>query len=128
MIHNDYESLEHRKGLPEGHVRIVREMVVPVLRGEAVVAAIGIANKRFDYDDADVRWVSAVAEQVWDIIEKKTTEEEYRKIEERLHHTHKMELVGQLASGIAHEINNPLNFIQLNLVTQQEYFADFLAS
>jgi PAS domain S-box-containing protein len=126
LIHNDYESLEHRKGLPEGHVRIVREMVVPVLRGEAVVAAIGIANKRFDYDDADVRWVSAVAEQVWDIIEKKTTEEEYRKIEERLHHTHKMELVGQLASGIAHEINNPLNFIQLNLVTQQEYFADFL--
>jgi two-component system, NtrC family, sensor kinase len=127
LIHNDYEALEHRRGLPEGHARIVREMVVPVLRGEAVVAAIGIGNKRFDYDDADARWVSDVADQVWDIIEKKTTEAEYRKMEERLHHTRKMELVGQLASGIAHEINNPLNFIQLNLVTQQEYFADFLS-
>ena len=45
-------------------------------------------------------------------------------IEERLQHSQKMELVGRLASGIAHEINNPLNFIQLNFTTQQEYFAD----
>ena len=126
VIHNDYPSLSHRKGLPQGHVDIKRELVVPVIRGELIVAAIGIGNKRFDYDEEDARWVTAVADLVWDIVEKKTTEAEYCKIEERLQHSQKMELVGQLASGIAHEINNPLNFIQLNFATQQEYFTDFL--
>ena len=48
-------------------------------------------------------------------------------MQEELHHSQKMELAGQLASGIAHEINNPLNFIQINFSTQQENFTDILS-
>jgi len=113
--------------MPEGHAEVKRELVVPVIRGELVAAVLGIGNKRFDYDEEDAQWVRAVADQALDIIEKKIAEEEYHKMEEQLHHSQKMELVGQLASGIAHEINNPLNFIQINFTTQQEYFADFLS-
>jgi len=29
-IHNDYQMLPHRKGLPEGHPPVIRELVVPV--------------------------------------------------------------------------------------------------
>ena len=32
VIHNDYASLPHKKGMPEGHARVVRELVVPVIR------------------------------------------------------------------------------------------------
>ncbi|NTW52572.1 MAG: PAS domain S-box protein [Chlorobiaceae bacterium] len=126
VIHNDYATLENRRGMPEGHAEVRRELVVPVIRGEQVVAVFGIGNKHVDYDDDDAQWVKAVADQAWDIIEKKIAEDEYRRMEEKLHHSQKMELVGQLASGIAHEINNPLNFVQINLTTQQDYFADFL--
>jgi two-component system, NtrC family, sensor kinase len=126
IIHNDYASLAHRRGLPAGHAEIRREMVVPLIRNEQVVAVFGLANKLFDYDQEDVKWVTVVADMVWDIFEKKTAQEEYRRIEERLQHAQKMELVGQLASGIAHEINNPLNFIQLNFSTLQDDVADFL--
>jgi len=127
VIHNDYASLKHRKGMPEGHAEVKRELVVPVIRGELVVAVLGIGNKRSDYDEDDAQWVSAVADQAWDIIEKKIAEDEFSKMQEQLHHSQKMELVGQLASGIAHEINNPLNFVQINFTTQQEYFTDFLS-
>ena len=126
VIHNDYPSLKHRKGMPAGHVEVKRELVVPVIRGELVVAVLGIGNKRVDYDEEDAQWVKSVAHQALDIIEKKIAEEDYHKMEEQLHHSQKMEMVGQLASGIAHEINNPLNFIQINFTTQQEFFADFL--
>ncbi len=126
VIHNDYAALPNRKGLPRGHIPITRELVVPVIRGDMVVAAFGIGNKRSDYDEQDARWAGAVADLIWDIVEKKTTAQEYRNIEERLQHAQKMEMVGQLASGIAHEINNPLNFIQLNFSTLQDYFADLL--
>ena len=37
VIHNDYSSLPHKKGMPEGHAKVVRELVVPVFReGKAV--------------------------------------------------------------------------------------------
>jgi len=49
-----------------------------------------------------------------DIAERKAAEEKNRKMQERLRQVDKMAAIGTLASGIAHEINNPNNFIQAN--------------
>jgi len=38
----------------------------------------------------------------------------------------KMASIGQLAAGVAHELNNPINFIQTNFATLQEYFLDIV--
>lgn len=38
-------------------------------------------------------------------------------LEERLRHSQKMEAVGQLAAGLAHEINNPMSYVRSNLNT-----------
>ncbi len=43
-----------------------------------------------------------------DITERKCAEEEHKKLEEQLRHSHKMKSIGQLAAGVAHEFNNLL--------------------
>lgn len=45
----------------------------------------------------------------------------------RLLQQEKMASVGQLAAGVAHEINNPLGFILSNLATLQKYVSRFVA-
>ncbi len=50
-----------------------------------------------------------------DISERKRADEERRNLERQLNQTHKMEAVGQLAGGIAHEINTPIQYIGDNL-------------
>ena len=83
LIHNDYASLPNRKGMPEGHAEVLRELVVPVMRGEKVVAILGVGNKRFDYSAADLAAVSFVADLVWDIVDKIHAEEQAQEMSTR---------------------------------------------
>ena len=71
VIHNDYASLPHRKGLPDGHAPVLRELVVPVTRGGRVVAILGVGNKHQEYTETDVNTVVLFADLAWDIAEKK---------------------------------------------------------
>jgi diguanylate cyclase (GGDEF)-like protein/PAS domain S-box-containing protein len=84
IVHNDYASLAHRRPLPEGHARVVREMVVPVLRNERIVAVLGVGNKPTDYDDQDLADVSALADVAWDVASRKHMEERLRHSEAQL--------------------------------------------
>ncbi len=66
VIHNDYASLTHRKGLPEGHAPLTRFATVPVFRDDAIVAIIGVGNKQSFYEEKDVDILSRVADMTYD--------------------------------------------------------------
>jgi PAS domain S-box-containing protein len=83
VIHNDYASLPHKKGLPQGHAAVIRELVVPVFRGEKIVAILGVGNKRTDYGAQDVNAVQKLAELGWETVTHKRAAEALRTSEER---------------------------------------------
>jgi signal transduction histidine kinase len=78
VIHNDYASLPHKKGMPEGHAKVVRELVVPVIRKGKAVAILGVGNKPTDYTQKDVQIVSYLADVTWEIVKQKQTDEALR--------------------------------------------------
>jgi len=85
VIHNDYSSLPHKKGMPEGHAKVVRELVVPVFREGKAVAILGVGNKPTDYTQRDVRIVSYFADVTWEIVNQKRIEESLKKTTCDLH-------------------------------------------
>lgn len=82
-IHNDYVSLPHKRGLPEGHAPVIRELVVPVFRGEKIVAILGVGNKRTGYDEHDVNAIQQLADLAWETVTHKRAEVALRESEEK---------------------------------------------
>jgi PAS domain S-box-containing protein len=123
VIHNDYASLEHRRGLPEGHSPIVRELVTPVLRGETVAAVLGVGNKPTDYTTADVATISDIADLALEIAERKRTEEALRESEDVYRR-----VVQQAMDGIVIAQGEELVFANETFAAMSGYSLDELAT
>jgi len=65
-------------------------------------------------------WVSVIR----DITERKKAEAEQRKLESQLLQAQKLESIGQLAAGIAHEINTPIQYVGDNIRFLQGAYND----
>jgi PAS domain S-box-containing protein len=109
VIHNDYSALPHRKGLPDGHPPVIRELLVPIMRSGRIVAILGIGNKPEDYTQQDIGVASYLADVAWEITQRKRVEEDLRENQSRL----------DLALRSAH-----MGVWRLDLIEKKRHFDD----
>ncbi|MDK9716574.1 MAG: diguanylate cyclase [Trichlorobacter sp.] len=83
-IHNDYAGLPNKKGLPPGHAPVIRELVVPVIRDERIVAVLGVGNKQINYTTRDAEEVAYLADVTWEIIDGRRAQQELKRANELL--------------------------------------------
>ena len=109
VIHNDYATLPHRQGLPEGHVAVIRELVVPIFREGIIVAILGVGNKPTDYIPNDVAVVSNLADLAYDLAGRKRLEENLRRMEAdyRTLADHSPDLIARFDTNLRHTYVNP---------------------
>lgn len=74
VIHNDYANLLQKKGMPEGHAVLERELTLPIVRADQVVAVIGVGNKSVDYTESDVECLRQLSNHAWEYIINKRIE------------------------------------------------------
>jgi two-component system, OmpR family, phosphate regulon sensor histidine kinase PhoR len=85
IITNDYAAPSAlKRGMPSGHVRLVRHMNVPVFDGGKIVAVAGVGNKTADYTNDDTRELTLVMDGMWRILCRKRAEESLRQRAEEL--------------------------------------------
>jgi PAS domain S-box-containing protein len=84
IITNDYAAESPlKRGIPDGHVPLVRHMNIPVFEGERIVAVAGVGNKGADYNDGDVSQLQLLLQGWWQIAVRKRAEEEIKRSVER---------------------------------------------
>jgi two-component system, NtrC family, sensor kinase len=122
-IRNEPASPANEIILREGYLSI---LIVPLLRPGHIVGALVVRRKMLgEFSQSTIELLQTFADQsvvaiqnarLFESVEARTRElgkslEDLRTTQDRLVQTQKLASLGQLTAGIAHEIKNPLNFV-----------------
>jgi two-component system, NtrC family, sensor kinase len=121
LADSEYRLADYQKTL--GYRTI---LAVPILRGREVIGVLSVTRDLVNpFSEKQIELVTTFADQaviaienvrLFDEVQARTRElakslEDLRTAQDRLVQTQKLASLGQLTAGIAHEIKNPLNFV-----------------
>ncbi len=103
---DDQHEIRYQGMLSHGHYN------VPILSDDRVIGVICMyVKENHQRDKREDEFLTAVANALAGVIQRKHVEEERIKMQEKLMRSEKLAAVGKIAGGIGHDLRNPLNII-----------------
>ena len=98
VIINNYAASPQKRGVPEGHVTIVRFMAVPLFDKKKIVAVAAVGNKTVDYEKQDVKQLQLLIKGMWQIIKRRQAEKDF---------VDQADMIQHFTNSVAHDLRNP---------------------
>lgn len=120
-------QIEHRLRRADGVYRDMSVRAVPILDEDGNLREwIGVNMDITDRKDAEQALQQSEAKLRQQAENLQKTLDQLRRTQNQLVQSEKMSALGQLVAGVAHEINNPVNFIYGNLTHADDYTQDLM--
>jgi PAS domain S-box-containing protein len=110
IITNNYAAENSwKKGVPAGHVSLIRHISVPIFIDKKIVLLVGSGNKATDYTEDDVSQLSLFMHGLWNILTRKHTEDALKLAKEQAERA--MRIKSEFLANMSHEIRTPINAV-----------------